>query len=66
MSPIAEDSNGVKVWDIRYTFEDHVLVGPTKEEAKWVTIHYGDHRNTFVFEEEVYDLDDFIRLDTFK
>jgi hypothetical protein len=47
---------------VKHGIDDKVLVGFNKEEAQWVNIIYTGYRSNFVFNEEVYDIEDFLRL----
>lgn len=60
--PIAIEASSLMIWDIQYDIEDKVLVGYSLENAEWVDLIYSEHRANFVYQDEVYDMDDFIRL----
>jgi hypothetical protein len=62
VEPVAIDSDGLGIWDVQHGIDDKVLVGFNKEEAQWVNIIYTGYRSNFVFNEEVYDIEDFLRL----
>lgn len=60
--PIAIEASGLMIWDIRYDIEDQALVGYSLENAEWVNLIYSEHRTNFVYQDELYDMDDFVRL----
>lgn len=61
--PISYNSDGLQIFAVKHDLEDKVRVGWKFEESQWVPIIYGENRNNFIFNEECYDMEDFLRTD---
>jgi hypothetical protein len=64
---LAANSDGLMIFGVSQNeSERKIEVGLNEEDTNWVPINYGIHRNTFVFNEEVYDMEDFPRVNVDK
>lgn len=60
---LAANSDGLQIFGLMQDYpERKIEVGWNEEDTNWVVIDYGIHRNTFTFNEEVYDMEDFPRV----